>query len=86
MTALLASTAGWTIGWSIGIAVVFAVVALVVPILRLAHRIGTQAADINDSLMQSVENTAALKGLNVTIESADAIVAGLARGRNRLGG
>jgi hypothetical protein len=86
MTALLASTAGWTIGWSIGIAVVFAVVALVVPILRLAHRIGTQATDINDSLMQSVENTAALNELNMTIESADAIVAGLARGRNRLGG
>jgi hypothetical protein len=86
MNETVASTAGWIIGWSIGLAVVFAVVALVVPILILAHRIGTQAADINASLMQSVENTAGLDGLNVTIESAEAIVAGLARGRNRLGG
>lgn len=86
MSELLASTAGWTIGWSIGLAVVFAVVALVVPILLLAHRIGTQAADINASLMQSVENTAGLNGLIVTSESAKAIVAGLERGRTRLGG
>lgn len=86
MTALLSSTVGWTIGWSIGLAVVFAVVALVVPILLLAQRIGTQAADINTSLMRSVENTAALNELNVTRDAADAIVAGLARGRNRLGG
>lgn len=86
MTALLASTAGWTIGWSVGLAAVFAVVALVVPILLLAQRIGTQAADINTSLEQSVVNTAALNELNVTKESAEAIVAGLARGRNRLGG
>lgn len=87
MTALLlASTAGWTIGWSIGIAVVLAVVALVVPILLLAHRIGEEAADINDSLMKSVEHTAALSHLNATNEAADAIVAGLARARNQLGG
>jgi hypothetical protein len=86
MTALLASTAGWTIGWSIGLAAVFAVVALVVPILLLAQRIGAQAADINTSLEQSVYNTAALNELNVTKDSAEAIVAGLARGRNRLGG
>ena len=87
MTAvLLASTTGWTIGWSIGIAVVLAVVALVVPILLLAQRIGDQAADINGSLMKSVNHTASLSELNTTIESADAIVAGLARGRNRLGG
>ena len=87
MTAvLLASVAGWAIGWSIGIAVVFAVVALVVPILLLAHRIGGQAADINDSLMKSVDHTASLSELNTTIESAEAIVAGLARGRDRLGG
>ena len=83
---LLASTAGWTIGWSIGIAAVFAVVALVVPILLLAQRIGAQAADINASLLESVDNTAALNELTVTTESAEAIVAGLARGRNRLGG
>jgi hypothetical protein len=87
MTALLlASTTGWTIGWSIGIAVVLAVVALVVPILRLAHRIGEQAGDINDSLLRSVDHTAALSELNATNEAAEAIVAGLARGRNRLGG
>ncbi len=87
MTALLlASTHGWTIGWSIGIAVVLAVVALVVPILLLAQRIGGQAADINDSLMKSVDHTASLSELNATNEAADAIVAGLARARNRLGG
>ena len=87
MTALLlASTTGWAIGWSIGIAVVLAVVALVVPILLLAQRIGEQAADINDSLTKSVDHTASLSELNTTIESAEAIVAGLARGRNRLGG
>jgi Ca2+/H+ antiporter len=87
MTALiLASTAGWTIGWSIGIAVVLAVVALVVPSLRLASQIGGQAADINDSLLKSVEHTAALSELETTVEAAEAIVAGLARGRNRLGG
>ncbi len=87
MTAvLIASTAGWTIGWSIGIAVVLVVVALVVPILLLAQRIGDVAADINNSLMKSVKHTASLSELNTTIESADAIVAGLARGRNRLGG
>lgn len=86
MNALVASTAGWTIGWSVGVAAVFAVVALVVPILLLAQRIGAQAADINASLMQSVDNTAALSELNVTIESAEAITAGLTRGRKRLGG
>ena len=86
MIALVASTAGWTIGWSVGLAAVFAVVALVVPILLLAHRIGTQAADIDTSLTASVDNTAALNELNVTRDSAEAIVAGLARGRNRLGG
>lgn len=87
MTALLlASITGWTIGWSIGVAVVFAVVALVVPILLLAQRIGDHAADINESLLKSVEHTAGLSGLSTTIDSAEAIVAGLARGRNRLGG
>ena len=87
MTALLlASITGWTIGWSIGIAVVLVVVALVVPILLLARQIGEQAADINDSLMKSVDHTASLAELNATNEAAEAIVAGLARGRNRLGG
>ncbi|MDG2426844.1 MAG: hypothetical protein P8M16_00335 [Acidimicrobiales bacterium] len=89
MTALVlaeTSTTGWVVGWSIGIAVVFAVVALVVPILLLAHRIGEQATEIDDSLKNSVVNTAALRELNTTIEAAEAIVAGLARGRGRLGG
>ena len=87
MTAhLLASTAGWTIGWSIGIAVVLAVVALVVPILLLAQRIGGVAADINDSLMKSEDHTASLGELKATNEAAGAIIAGLARARNRLGG
>ncbi len=83
---LLDATAGWTIGWVIGLAVVLAVVALVVPILRLAHQIGEQAVDIDGSLGESVHNTAGLRQLTVTIESAEAIVAGLARGRKRLGG
>ena len=87
MTAfLLASNAGWTIGWAIGLAVVLAVVALVVPILRLAQQIGDEATDINDSLTKSVHHTAGLRELNITNESANAIVAGLARGRKRLGG
>ena len=77
---------GWVVGWTLGVIVVVAVVALVVPILLLARRIGEQAADINDSLLKSVENTAALSELNATNEAAEAIVAGLARGRNRLGG
>lgn len=83
---LLASNAGWTIGWVIGLVVVFAVVALVVPILRLAQQIGDEATDINDSLTKSVNNTAGLRELIITNKSASAIVAGLARGRKRLGG
>ena len=77
---------GWVVGWTLGLVIVVAVVALVVPILLLAHRIGRQAAEINDSLLKSVDNTSALSELNVTNEAAEAIVAGLARGRNRLGG
>ena len=89
MTALATatgSTTGWAIGYTIGIVVVLVVVALVVPILLLAHRIGQQASAINDSLTQSVHNTAALADLNTTIDYAGAIVAGLNRGRTRLGG
>jgi cell division protein FtsB len=66
--------------------VVLVVVALVVPILFLAHRIGNQAGAINDALTDAVDNTAALAGLETTNESATAIVAGLERGRIRLGG
>ena len=80
------STTGWTIGYVIGIVVVLAVVALVVPILLLAKSIGGQAERINGGLGQAVEHTAALSELNNTISSATAIVAGLKRGRERLGG
>jgi len=86
MTALIASTTGWVIGYTVGIIVVLAVVALVVPILLLARSIGNRATDINASLEQSVTNTAGLAGLSTTIESADAITEGLARGRAKLGG
>jgi hypothetical protein len=88
MTALVLAdvSTGWVVGWTLGIVVVVVVVALVVPILLLAHRIGGQAAEINDSLMKAVDNTAALSELRTTNEAAEAIVAGLVRGRNRLGG
>jgi len=77
---------GWVVGYTITIVVVLVVVALVVPILVLAASIGKEAKMINDSLTESVRNTAGLKGLNTTIEHAEVIVAGLARGRQRLGG
>ena len=57
------STTGWAIGYTIGIIVVLVVVALVVPILVLAHSIGNDAKDINDSLQLAVHNTAALTEL-----------------------
>lgn len=77
---------GWYLGYGITIAVVLVVVALVVPILVLARAIGKQAKEINDSLAESVRNTAALADLRTTIDHAEAIVAGLGRGRTRLGG
>jgi hypothetical protein len=77
---------GWLIGYIITIAVVLVVVALVVPILILAGSIGKEAKMINDSLTDSVRNTDALKGLHTTMEHAEIIVAGLSRGRTRLGG
>jgi pilus assembly protein TadC len=77
---------GWAVGYTLGIIVVLAVVALVVPILVLAHAIGKQAPQINDALQQAVDNTAALKNLSTTVESAEVITAGLQRGRARLGG
>jgi Protein of unknown function (DUF2561) len=80
------STTSWVIGYTIAIIVVLVVVALVVPILLLARSIGKQAAQINDSLTESVHHTAALAELNTTKEAAEAIAAGLARGRARLGG
>ena len=77
---------GWAVGYTVGIVVVLVVVALVVPILLLAHRIGSQAGEIDESLQQSVTNTAGLAGLSTTVESAHIIAAGLKRGRTRLGG
>lgn len=81
-----ASITGWVVGYIIAIVVVLAVVALVVPILLLARSIGKEAKLIDDSLADSVRNTAALKELNTTIDHARVIVAGLNRGRTRLGG
>ena len=52
----------------------------------LAARIGRQAGAIDDSLGDSVRNTAALAQLNTTIDHATEIIAGLQRGRDRLGG
>jgi len=86
LAATSTSTTRWTIGYVIAIVLVVVVVALVVPILLLAHSIGKVAKRIDDSLTESVHNTAALAQLHTTIESATAITAGLRRGRNRLGG
>ena len=86
MTLLAASVAGWVIGYIVAGTVVLAVVALVVPILLYARKIGDQAADIDDLLGEAVVNTAALADLQTTIDSANVIVAGLERGRGRLGG
>jgi hypothetical protein len=77
---------GWYLGYGITIAVVLVVVALVVPILALARSIGKQAKEIDNSLAESVHNTAALAQLRTTIDHAEVIVAGLNRGRTRLGG
>jgi hypothetical protein len=76
----------WTIGYVIGGVVVVAVVALVVPILILAKQIGDEAPKINAALEGAVTNTAPLAALRMTIEHATIIIAGLARGRARLGG
>jgi hypothetical protein len=81
-----ASNTGWVVGYSIGIIVVLVVVALVVPILMLARKIGNEAKLINDSLNKSVDNTAALAGLNTTNTLAVNVIEGLQRGRKRLGG
>ena len=86
LAATSSSTTSWTIGYVIAIVLVVVVVALVVLILLLAHSIGKVAKRIDDSLTESVHNTAALAQLHTTIESATAITAGLRRGRNRLGG
>jgi hypothetical protein len=77
---------GWVVGWVIGIVIVVVVVALVVPILLLARAIGDEAPKINEALADAVRNTAPLAALRTTIEHATIIIAGLQRGRARLGG
>jgi len=77
---------GWTLGLVIGLVVVVAVVALVTPIILLARRIANQAPKINSALIEAETNTAPLAALTTTIDHAETIVAGLARGRTRLGG
>ena len=80
------STTGWVVGYTIGGVIVLVVVALVVPILLLARSIGDEAPKINDELGKAVRNTAPLGALRTTIEHATIIIAGLQRGRTRLGG
>ena len=80
------STTGWVVGYTIGVVIVLVVVALVVPILVLAWSIGKEAPKINDELAKAVHNTAPLAALRTTIEHATIIIAGLQRGRARLGG
>ncbi len=81
-----ADLTGWNTGLIIGIIVVLAVVALVTPIIVLAHKIGKQAPDINNALREAERNTAPLAALSITMDHAETIVAGLRRGRERLGG
>ena len=77
---------GWLLGIIIGLVVVVAVVALVTPIILLARRIAGQAPKIDAALRKAEANTAPLAALSTTIDHAETIVAGLERGRARLGG
>jgi hypothetical protein len=77
---------GWTLGLVIGLVVVVVVVALVTPVILLARRISRQASRINVALMSAEANTAPLAALATTIDHTETIVAGLGRGRTRLGG
>ncbi len=86
MNELFEGNTGWLVGYIIGIVVVLVVVALVVPILVLARKIGNEAKLIDDSLKQSVINTAALADLATTNTMAINVIEGLKRGRQRLGG
>ena len=79
-------TTDWTIGYVIGGVVVLAVVVLVAAILVLARQIGDEAPRIDAGLQGAVRNTAPLAALQTTIEHATIIIAGLQRGRARLGG
>jgi hypothetical protein len=79
-------TTDWTIGYIIGGVVLLAVVVLVATILVLAKQIGDEAPKINTALDGAVRNTAPLGALRTTVEHATVIIAGLQRGRARLGG
>jgi hypothetical protein len=79
-------TTDWTIGYVIGGVIVLAVVVLVTAILVLARDIGDEAPKINAALEGAVRNTAPLGALRTTIDHATVIIAGLQRGRARLGG
>lgn len=79
-------TTDWTIGYVIGGVILLAVVVLVAAILVLAKQIGDEAPKINAGLAGAVRNTAPLGALATTIEHATIIIAGLTRGRHRLGG
>jgi hypothetical protein len=79
-------TTDWTIGYVIGGVILLAVVVLVISILMLARQIGEEAPKINEALEGAVRNTAPLGALRTTIEHATIIIAGLQRGRARLGG
>ena len=61
-------------------------VVLIAAILILAKQIGDEAPKINAALEGAVRNTAPLAALSTTIEHATIIIAGLKRGRERLGG
>jgi K+-transporting ATPase A subunit len=80
------STTGWWLGFTLGFLVLLVVLMLVIPILLLARSIGKQALTIDESLQESVRNTAPLAALRTTIEHATIIIGGLQRGRARLGG
>jgi len=86
MSELFDGNTSWLVGYVIGVVIVLVVVALVVPILVLARKIGNEAQLIDDSLKKSVQNTAALNGLNATNTMAINVIEGLKRGRQRLGG
>ena len=76
----------WVSAIIVGFVVVLAVVVLVTAILVLAKQIGDEAPKINAALEGAVRNTAPLGALRTTIEHATIIIAGLQRGRHRLGG
>jgi hypothetical protein len=79
-------SAGWIAGYVVGGIVVLAVVVLVTAILLLAKAIGDEAPRINSGLADAVTNTAPLAALRTTIVYATTIIAGLRRGRIKLGG